>query len=218
MARRRFGWLLPLATFFIKNWTWITSTAAGAIVSWLASLSPLVSKYAPLSYAVIFLLSAAVVMGMITLIFVAAERWAKRVFWIHVQEPTRTVNPLDHSYTGIRVSLLEVAEPDVRVIRGKTFVDCELIGRRLPFLYLGCHFHPPMFLSGCDLMALPLQAGKPLPRLDNAIVVVDCTFRNCKFYYQTMLFSEHDARMMNVASGNTLPWLIPPSPEPSAVP
>lgn len=211
MARRKWAWLLPVGTFFLKNWTWLTSTALGAVMAWIASISPLVPKYAPFSYAVVFLASASVVMGIIALIAVVAERWAKRSFWLHVQEPARTVNPLEPTFTGIRVKLIDVADPDIHTIRGKTFVNCELLGNRLPYLYAGCGFLPRIELHWCDLIAIPYAQGQRLPPLHSTVIVTDCTFQNCRFYYQTMIVSEHDAREMN-AAGNKQPWLVPPAP------
>lgn len=210
MAKSRSARLFEIGWFILKNWPWFASTGMGALMAWLASVSPLFPKYAPFSYVAVFLLTAAVVMGAIALCALAAERWAKRGFWVHVQEPTRTVNPLDTTFTGVRISLVDIAEPDVRVIRGKTFVNCELVGRRLPYLYNGCHFYPRIGLSGCDLMAIPGREGQRGPALGNTVLVTDCIFQNCKFYYQTMLVYEHDAHVMNAASGNALPWLVPP--------
>jgi hypothetical protein len=210
MAKGNYKAIWTVVEFIAKYWQWATSISLGAGMTVLAAFTEVIRQYAPFSYGLIFIVSTLVAGTACSIFALAAERLSKRSFWEHVKEPTRSVNPLERTFEGMRVALIDVAEPDIRQIRGKTFVDCELIGRRLPYLFSGCIFKSPISLNGCDLIAIPYVQGEPFPAISNTILVIDCVFRNCKFYYQTMLVTEHDARDMDAASGNKLVWLVPP--------
>jgi hypothetical protein len=201
-----------IAGFVINNWQWCATTGVGLIMALLAWLTGTLQIYAPFSYGAAFLIAALSA----AIIFAAAawakERFAKSLYWNHVTQPSTNVNPLDTSFSGMRISLEQIANPETRVIEGKTFVGCEVVGRRLSFLYYSCHYNGYLGWAACDLISLPLTKGMKVPNYNNLFIVRNCIFKDCKFFYQTMLFSDHDAADMveKLQNGTPRDWVIIP--------
>lgn len=213
MAESRFSRLLSIAGFILDHWPWITSPVFGALMTWVVSVTPALRPYAPISYVVAFVLTTLLVMAIILLGTWAAERIAKRNWWKEATQPIRSVNPLETTFSNIRVALMEFADPETRAIRGKTFVGCEIIGRGLTFVYSGCYFQDGAIWAGSDFISMPVndETQNPMrgPTIKDGFSVEGCVFRSCKFYFQTAVFPEPNAREI-ARVGQGLNWLVPP--------
>src|SRR6185312_4177587 len=137
--------------------------------------------YAPLSYVAVFVVATLLFMAISGLGAWVAERVAKRGMWVKFQESAHLVNPLVTTFSHIRVALMDLADPETRVIRGKKFVNCEIIGRRLTFAYFGCIFDVGASdrWVGSDFVALPVSVNDQSmkrPGFANAYLVEQCVF------------------------------------------
>jgi hypothetical protein len=212
MSKPIVKWSIAVGGFLLDHWAWIASTGVGLVVAVLTALTKPLRAYAPASYAAAFLATVLVVMALIALAGFFAERIAKRGFWNHVREPVKTVNPLDATFTGIRVAAGDIADPETRVIVGKTFVGCEIVGRRLTLMFSSSILQNVRGAFGCDFISVPIAQGQHI-QTRNTFIFHQCVFRDCKFYYMTMLFSHYDAQVM--INTNQVPrdqWLVPPPP------
>lgn len=214
MAPRRkipFSPLFDVSAFVVDHWTWIASFVAGLALSWLAHITEFLKPYAPFSWGLAFLVGFLCFMWVIAGASAIAQQWAKRGFWNHVQSiPDRDINALDRAFDGKRISLEQTADPSTRIIRGKTFTECELLGRRLTFFFNGCNFIGQSSFNGVDLVSMAIEQGQQTPRFENTFVFDHCTFQTCKFYYATMIFPEHTARLIVAGAGNAKGWIVAP--------
>lgn len=186
----------------------LVTSGVGGGFAWAASVTSWANEYGPLVWWAIGLCAAAVTMLIYWLWSAARLYSTNRNFMKSRDLSPESVNPLDMTFDRKRIDFADLADPITKVIHGKTFVDCELLGSGLSFLYSGSTFDPPTQSLNCDMVALPVDVGF-YPRPNNSYLITRCIFRRCKFYEQTMIFNRPSAQMM-YASGEGLNWLIPP--------
>jgi hypothetical protein len=206
--------LASLSDFLFEH-----STTVLALVTWLtgsvvAKYTQFLKPYAPYSFVLAGLVAAVLVLAMIGLGNFSFQQAAKRRFWDHVKEPARTVNPLAATFDGERIFIADVADPSQRWIQGKTFTNCEIVGRRISLVFFGCTFHNPVQFYYCDLISAAVIAGQAAPPIATALTVRDCVFINCRFYSATLVFPHFNARQF-IAAGIAAAqqWLVPPPPQ-----
>ena len=203
--------VLGVVSFIGGNWEWLAAIAVRLATAMTGRFSDFLAQYGPISYVLAFLCGSVLAMLVLSLGSVVRERAAKRAYWHHFRQPAATVNPMSSTFTGLRLAPSDIADPVTRIIRDKTFVGCELLGRRLVFMFSGCHLHAPVGVSECDFMSMPSEDNRTIVPIRNAYKFQDCTFKGCKFYYQTMLFPERNA--VEFVANGAIPrdqWMVPP--------
>ena len=181
----------------------------GAIAGWAAQSSPALVRYAPFSWV------AAALAG--TLIFFVIARLAvairtallnadiRRRFY---DAPNR-LNPVQEVFRGERINISDLVPPYEPVIRGKTFIDCELIGPASILLNAtkpgSGGFNGVMFLEAAGIV---VQDGIGIP---NCTVFEDCQFLRGKIV-RVLIFVPRLGYDHVHGSFPQLPWITLPPP------
>lgn len=189
-----------------------TTMVVGLVSAWGAFVAKLFVDYAPFSYIFAGVFSAAVFAFALACVGWFRLGLARARAMRQVSRPVESVNPLDTTFVKRRISLVELADPVTRIIDGKTFVDCDLVGLKFTFAYSRCTFDTPKAMLDCDMVALPIGEGESAPLPSNAYMIKNCSMHRCKFHQQTMLFNQPTAQhIFKVAKG--LQWIVPPPKE-----
>jgi len=117
----------------------------------------------------------------IILIGTLARRW-----WVHTTLDAKfsersTVNPTKRIFESERIFLTDLANPVTGRINKKTFSGCEILGPANIILIGSGQMIDSGFFS-CDFIAI-----KDDKRIQNVIVVDECSFRECEFYRVSIL-------------------------------
>lgn len=108
------------------------------------------------------------------------------------------VNPMDIHFLNKRIVLVDLFPPAPGAVEGKTFEGCDIIGplNILPFNtpILKCTY----VLT--DYIAISMDAYRN-NRINNARVLRDCNFRQCRFYGISILVNENEYAAANSWGG-----------------
>jgi len=191
--------LIVGSSAFAVAWGWAASTA-----QWLAAYGPIAWVAAATFGAGFFILLA---LGYAKARAKLVRASIERQFF---QRPD-SINPLELEYKRQRINIVDLASPIEPVIRGKSFVECELIGPATIVIFSTTPGGGS--LSNCSLsevFAVLVKEGAPAA---NAIIFEDCTIFRCTLHKVTFLFPETLYEWANsVLPG--LPWLTPEPPRP----
>lgn len=91
------------------------------------------------------------------------------------------INPLEDTFTRLRIPLSAFEKPILETIENKTFVDCEIYGPGVIAFLGASHVANNKFFI-CDLVRI--RADIPVR---NVIAFNNVTIRNCKLYKVTLL-------------------------------
>ncbi|WP_457091764.1 hypothetical protein [Microvirga sp. P5_D2] len=99
---------------------------------------------------------------------------------------TDRVNPAAREFREQRINLADLVVPgDMKVVRNKTFIGCEIIGPTNIIFWKDFNLGGSRQL-GCDAVVLQLEdAGR---RIWTGIWIENCQFVNCTFYGVTFFF------------------------------
>jgi hypothetical protein len=107
--------------------------AAGAVVSsgiagWASHATESLKLYQPLSWV-----AAALLGGLIWMLAYAA--WSRARLWVingtinqNFYKSDDRINPMEITFREKRINIADLASPIEPFVKGKTFIDCELIG------------------------------------------------------------------------------------------
>jgi hypothetical protein len=196
----------------IRFGRWLLPIVGGIVTTWAAALTPALRVYAPFSYVVAALLGAVMVALALALMSWSTAALFRAMYYARSARPSDTPNPLDKTFTHRRIRLVDFCDPVTRVIRGKTFVECELVGPAVA-LFSGCRLigsGGPLEAVGCNFISA--RDGDGLQY--NGIFMDDCTLQNCRYLSLTMIFNKWTAD--NMDKGGGIPWLNERTPPASS--
>ena len=189
-------WLSAIIGFFADHWPvvqigwrWVLSIGGGAMSGWAAWATDALKAYAPFSYVFSFILGACIV----ALIF-SAFGWfryavSRASYLNRLTMPTASVDPFQSVFSQKRIDPQFLAEPITRIVDGKTFVNCELIGPG-SIVFSGCSFQGKTKVGNCDFVQF--EQGLTLNGFQNPIIFQGCTFRDCSMFYLILLIQDRD--------------------------
>ena len=183
------GWTM---SFVLPAWaTWaIAAFQAWAPLSWVAA-GFFGALIAAIGYA----------------IFARAQLWFvnARIIDEFYREADR-INPLDNTFRNVRINIADLVSPIESIIRGKTFIDCELLGPANAALSAsrpGGGSMSGVGFFGCDACKVKNDAFT-----SNGIMFEDCTFLRGKIFRVTFFIPESGYEYIK----NSMPgmnWLTP---------
>ena len=160
-------------------WPVIGALASGG----LAAATDVFTTYAPWSWF------GAAMTGAVGFQFIKVGRsWSKekaenarRI--ANLQEPKGQINPLDETFERKRVFLSDLTPSIGSTVKGKRFIDCEIVGPGVILFYknvtnINAHF------GNCDFVRL---AQGPTVQIQNLLAFEDCLFQNCSMIEMTIL-------------------------------
>ena len=180
-------------------WTLLQGTgivSSFALPAWATHAANLFEEYQPLSWVV------AGFIGLFLALFLywgfqAARRIGVRTrFDEKFVEQKAGVNPLNRTFENQRIFLNTFCLPSHPIIRGKTFIDCEIIGPANLFMTKGNNINQT---RAPIIDAVYLE---PQKNFYNGFLLEDCLFVGCSFQRTTFFFGMHD---YHIARG--LEWI-----------
>jgi hypothetical protein len=167
------------------NWATLAALAGGAGMSYLAAISTWLKPYAPISWAFT---------GLTGCLFLAAVFYLickGRCLWTHTtitkafhEQNAHTINPFDSVFQKKRINISELISPFDRVIKDKTFIDCDIIGPA----NVGLNATRPggASVSSCGWFESGGVVTKDTTHVPFGILLQDCTFLRCRIYGLTL--------------------------------
>jgi hypothetical protein len=182
---------------------WAMSFVLPAWATWAMSA---LQAWAPLSWVAAGFLGA-IIAAIGYAIFARARLWFVNA-WVmdaFYREPDR-INPLDDIFRNRRINIADLISPIEPTIRGKTFIDCELLGPANVALAAtrpgGGSMNGVSFFN-CD--ACKVKDGAST---SNGVMFEDCTFLRGKVFRITFFIPESGYEHIK----NSMPgivWLTP---------
>jgi len=110
-------------------------------------------------------------------------------------------DPMAKIYEGKRLYLRDLAPMGRRIVMGKKFVNCELIGPGTAVIGLDTNPAAPSTMRNTRTFDVDCIQIAPNPRSLLAVEFVDCDFEDCSFYHMTLLFFRRE--------NEALHWITP---------
>lgn len=156
-------------------------SGTSAISAWAAKTTTWLSSLGPIAWV-----GAGIVGGLSFLVgyrlWVASATGLQRIRLAKKFEVEKSpINPLDDTFTRLRIPLSAFEKPIPEAIQNKTFVDCEIYGPGV-IAFLGTSHIANNGFFYCDLVKI-----RPDIFVRNVIAFNNVTMRNCKLYKITLL-------------------------------
>jgi hypothetical protein len=203
MAKKFAAWLWGNFNKIALLIGWAMSFGVPAWATWAMTA---LQVWAPLSWVVAGF-SGMLVAAAIYAIVARARLWfvnAKAADEFYKQ--TDRINPLDNTFRNRRIRIADLAPPFEPVIKGKTFIDCELIGPA----NAGLTSTVPgaLTITGAHLINCGACKVKNAVFISTGIMLEDCTIVRGKIFRVTFFIPEVGYEHMK----NSMPglnWLTP---------
>ncbi len=166
----------------------------------------LLAPYAPFSWIAAAALGALVFTLVLLAAALARDYFISSSIKRRFYEQKERLNPLQDTFRQQRIALVDFVLPYDRVIKNKTFIECELIGpanmgmlatRRGAGAFTDCEY--------LNTAGAVVKAGKQIPA---AIVLQDCHLLRCRLCDLVLLIPEQEYE--HVKSGiPDLRWITP---------
>lgn len=155
-----------------------------ALAGWAAHATRLLQPYAPLSW-VASALTAGFLCAGIFAFYGRGKLWlttetVRREFY----KNTDRLNPLETTFRERRINILDLASPIEPVIRGKTFIDCEIIGPAI--VCLSATSPGKGGMNGVAFIDCNACKVRDNFFLSNGLMFEDCTFLRGKMFRITL--------------------------------
>lgn len=123
-------------------------------------------------------------------------------------------DPMQMVFQNKRLFLRDLAPPGRRIVTGKKFINCEIIGPgNLVVALRSSHDKPyPVFNGNTFWDVDCIQVVPDVPSA-NAIIFPDCDFDGCNFYHLNLLFLHRD----DPDNSGNWNWITPRVPEAGAL-
>jgi hypothetical protein len=186
----------------------IPATAVAVVTGWATSAMGLFQQAAPASWVYAALAGWVLTIASLALLAYARGRTQLTRFRQDVFDHTR-INPLAAHFTNERIRMVDLAPPVGAMIRGKAFIDCEIIGPA-NVMFDNCNFQQN---SGEIVDAIVIKPGL-LPK--NGFGFQNCTFQRCRFYLVTFMVPEPNLSSFMAWNWTGLNWIteLPGQAEP----
>lgn len=182
------GWWAIERTYQVAiNWAALAALASGAVMSVAAYFSGY--SWADLVFwALVIAIAAAVATNRMMLW--SARRGVARAELRYVEShlDRANVNPLDETFTKVRIDLRDLLTPLSQTIKDKSFVKCQIVGPLNLVVYGTTTITFPNGPKGGNCEAVYCGNGT---LANNAINIVDCDFRDCEFFNVTFMVYPH---------------------------
>jgi hypothetical protein len=201
--QRRSRWLhffaanLDTAAIILKYL--LPASLTGAIVGWATWFTGIFQQHAPASWIYATVIGAMIGAFTTALLAYSREKMQQVKFRNTVFSSTY-LNPLDTLFTTRRVRVVDLSPPIGAVIRGKTFVDCDIMGPA-NIMFEDCHFQGN---AGDVVDAIIIKPGMT-PR--NGFGFQNCIFRECRFYLVTFMVPEPEYDKFKPPAHGGLNWI-----------
>lgn len=152
-----------------------------ALPAWAVNASHTFAEYAPLSWVVAGFLGLFVTALSCAIYASAADKLTRVQYNRKMLSRGNFVDPMEKAYQDIRIYLNDFCLPSFPLIENKTFINCEIIGPSNVVMEYGNNISEPRYpISDAVKM-------KPDHKFFNAVIVRNCTFRQCSFQRVTFL-------------------------------
>jgi hypothetical protein len=186
------GWFIEQVVRLVTSWTILSGIAAGAVMTYLSSITEWLAVWGPVAWGGI-----GIGVALTTMLAVSRARlWASSRTLSAATErlvDARTqysgANPLAKTFEHERINLHDLTTPLSSQIRGKTFVGCQIVGPVNVLLFGSTNIVNPQGLA-CEAVYADNDVF-----VTNAVQVYDCDFRDCEFFNVTftVLPEQYDA-------------------------
>lgn len=169
-------------------------------MSYLASITKWLDPWGPIAYGVIFIITAAVMIGAY-----AMYAWAKTKLisgrFLEARQQTISVNPLATHFSKQKIELNEFynAYEPTKAVRTAKFEDCDLFGPAF-IMIENCSLFGAKTLR-CSAVVLKTDLPSPPPGVSASspagfIGFSNCTFERCNFFHVTFCMSKEQWAVM----------------------
>jgi hypothetical protein len=173
---------------------WALPVIGGALGGVVAAFTDFMSTWAPFSWFVGAIVGGLGFQGWALLRSWQGERSARAKRIEMLEPPKGHVSLAAERFEYQRIYMPDLLLPGQRTIEGKEFVGCELVG---PVnVVLGASSPGSGKLERCGFFFSDGVVFNPEHRVQNAVVLLDCIFKNCKMYHWTLLFPEGEREFM----------------------
>lgn len=174
-------WRLSLYNMLFGQWGLIVG---GSIASASAiRATEMLRDYAPASWVVGGILTGIAIAIGYRVFISARERAQVLRFRARVADASH-VNPLDDIFRRQRLKLTDLCAPIGGVVENKVFIECDIIGPANAVIFPDCTF---IGSRGEGNDQLIIKRGVVA---STGFAVVNCTFRNCRFFLVTFMVPE----------------------------
>lgn len=155
------------------------------LTGYAAKASGILMQYAPFSWVAIGI-GGGLFAGIAYLVW-AMARNVMLVLRMRREQVRRadTIDPMDSIFQNKRIYITDLVNPYDQVVANKKFISCELIGPANIIPLVGAGKFTGNNLNYCDSVEIR-EGADP----NNAILLFNCDFENCKFFKTTFLFQE----------------------------
>lgn len=117
-------------------------------------------------------------------------------------------DPMASTYENKRLYLRDLAPAGRRLVQGRTFLNCEIVGPGTIILFIRSNEHKP-WPSMSESHMIDSDVVQIAPGAESALAVgfPDCNFHGCKFFHLTLLFFAREA-------GGNWNWITPDLQQP----
>ena len=111
-----------------NNWATLVALLGGAGMSYLAAVSTWLRPYAPLSWGIVGLVACLLIAVFFWLLARGRQMWVTTSINKSYRDSHHSVDPMQLVFQGKRIDINDLILPFHRVVKGKTFVDCDIYG------------------------------------------------------------------------------------------
>lgn len=173
----------------------------------MTALTDALSQYAPASYFFGFGVGALMWLGGLVMFERRQLTADKRARYRDLQAPKSQINPLDTTFQRQRIWISDFLVPGENSIRGKSFIDCEIIGPAAVVI-TGSTLNGGVFVA-CD--SIVLRPGEV--KIHNVVHIDGCTFVGCSLKQLTLFWHEHLAIQYQESMNEEVQWVTLPPPK-----
>jgi hypothetical protein len=210
-------WTLDRIT---NNWAALVGLVGGAAMTYLAAISAWLRPYAPVSWGLVGLISAFLIVVVLWLIAKIRTQFIMGTISKSFVNAEKHVNPKQETFQGQRINLNDLILPFHRIINGKTFIDCEIVG---PGNLALSPRLPRGSMTACRFIGSNGVIVKYGSQVPFTILLENCAFLRCDMLGLLMFMTE-DQRDFFASALTEDFWLTPkalpmsslPVPEPPA--
>lgn len=170
-------------------WSVLPPSVVGLLTAYLSSGVAWISQFGGFG----FLLSGLIGFAVTSFGLSQAARW--KLYRVEAKNRARLMgdgspfDPMARVYENKRIYLRDLAPLGRRQVRGKTFINCEIIGPGTAVLLLQSDLtKPPHAFTGNNTFDVDCIEIDPAVESYLAIAFWDCGFTDCNFYHMSLLF------------------------------
>ncbi len=170
----------------VTVWTWAWPYIAGvvgvgAVTGFIAKATAWIEPWGAIGWWAAFLAGVLLAAFVLLLGSIAYSRATDARLRKKIYGDSDKLNPLDNFFQGKRIKLDDLVFPLDVFVRKKTFENCDIIG---PYNVILVGRGTLANCTGSFVQAAIVKDGS---QITNAIVLEECTIRNCRLYQITFL-------------------------------